>query len=578
MCFVFGFSAPRGALKDAIFGSKSADGKVCVPLTAVRTVKSEAGQCGVHVFEASGDDTPSSAGGTGKSVVNWASWVPGAASAADGSCRLHDQVPNCVVKTPGAFAFTALTAADTSLAESVPESVWMPGPCDSAKCQNGGSCDIFTGKCSCTACYSGDACQNKTPGCCETDVECNHGTCSTEHRCNCQPGFVGDACDKNKCEMVECLNGGTCQLPDGVCQCPTGFFGPRCESSVCDFVKCQNGGTCATETGTCVCPPCFMGDACDVQNPKCCASDQDCHSPNGSCKDSLCVCKPGVSGDTCSNGGCEDTVCLNGGSCDETSFSCVCPKCTQGTYCEVAIKNCCQDDADCHAPNGKCNAETNRCECTEGFFGPNCKDLCQDVDCGSHGKCEAQTGHCDCDDGWKGSSCSEEDDSFCKGVTCGDNQICNNADGSCICKPGYTGIDCSEKDDRCKDVCEEGKGVIRENSDGENSSCSTDCYSACCRHVLEDCQGVEEVEKCVREAMGEKEDEQCCVLSEGKFFSPRDGVYGRLALLEGKEMMLSLRRRFPFAGLSYGPFLGAAAALVALLLIAGGVSYHSRRG
>lgn len=40
------------------------------------------------------------------------------------------------------------------------------------------------------------------------------------------------SCEKNACNNVDCLNGGSCAM--GTCHCPTGFEGYRCQSKTTD--------------------------------------------------------------------------------------------------------------------------------------------------------------------------------------------------------------------------------------------------------------------------------------------------------------------------------------------------------
>jgi hypothetical protein len=54
--------------------------------------------------------------------------------------------------------------------------------------------------------------------------------------------IVYTACEKNPCNHVDCLNGGSCG--GGICRCPTGFEGTRCETkSVARFLGIYSGFT-----------------------------------------------------------------------------------------------------------------------------------------------------------------------------------------------------------------------------------------------------------------------------------------------------------------------------------------------
>jgi len=98
---------------------------------------------------------------------------------------------------------------------------------------------------------------------------------------------------QNECP---CHNGGRCYINPGsskICQCPNGFTGTFCETSICKFnvesirqkkkkanvcflvtrinsrqvsctqSSCQNGGTCQGQDSVCICKPGFTGQRCE---------------------------------------------------------------------------------------------------------------------------------------------------------------------------------------------------------------------------------------------------------------------------------------------------------------------------
>ena len=146
---VLRYAAPREPVKNAVFGTLSEG--VCTPLNPSQSSSGTAGQCGEAVFEASSDDTPPGAGGTGSSSIFWSSWIPRNTSSLEGDCHLYETVPTCIFTMPGAFSFTALSAADPSLAVAPPDVVVSPGPCSSDRCKNGGKCELPSGTCKCSA-------------------------------------------------------------------------------------------------------------------------------------------------------------------------------------------------------------------------------------------------------------------------------------------------------------------------------------------------------------------------------------------------------------------------------------------
>jgi len=104
--------------------------------------------------------------------------------------------------------------------------------------------------------------------------------------------FIGIAGCSEKCDDVNCLNGGACN--DGSCVCPDGFSGEFCQTAdPCADITCQNGGTCLD--GTCDCPDGFNGEFCETQE--------------------LCANVVCENGGTCVNGDCDCTEPYTGTNC-----------------------------------------------------------------------------------------------------------------------------------------------------------------------------------------------------------------------------------------------------------------------
>ena len=72
-------------------------------------------------------------------------------------------------------------------------------------CENGGMCNIVTGRCTCSPGFLGPTCQE-----------------------TCPEGRYGDTC----AESCPCVNGGRCDVTTGTCRCPAGFTGDRCELGI----------------------------------------------------------------------------------------------------------------------------------------------------------------------------------------------------------------------------------------------------------------------------------------------------------------------------------------------------------
>jgi len=166
---------------------------------------------------------------------------------------------------------------------------------------------------------------------------------------------------------------------------------------------------------------------CHVENT------QLCEAAWGSAK---CVCKPGYTGETCSENldECETwSPCGENGDCIDTigSYTCNCKVGYAGVNCDEDVDECLLENM---CGNGTCINDYGgfTCECQIGFTGDYC-DI--DID-----------------------ECDLENQS---GVfhTCGDNEVCKNTVGGyeCPCVGGYTGEYCEEDLDECiLDPCPEG--------------------------------------------------------------------------------------------------------------------------
>ena len=107
---------------------------------------------------------------------------------------------------------------------------------------------------------------------CETNIDdcasnpcLNGGTCYdlvNGYSCSCRQEFVGRTCSESMCGSNNpCRNGATCHGA-GRCLCARGFLGADCSIERCDLLDCQNGGSCVN--GSCVCLPGVIGANCDI--------------------------------------------------------------------------------------------------------------------------------------------------------------------------------------------------------------------------------------------------------------------------------------------------------------------------
>lgn len=260
--------------------------------------------------------------------------------------------------------------------------------CDSLQsCQNGGS--FSNGICQCLPGFTGPACNAPV---------CQNGGSPERHRCNCLPNFRGQFC-----EEVACRYGHNDFSNPGRCVCDQGVSGDACDH----IDNCLNGGILINGTCQCVQPYLPFGSCADLA----CQHG----AVNNFRPTSTCDCKPGYSGQICS----EKSYCLNGGT-QLSSSACVCDPWHTGEVCEDLI---CQ--------NGGSYSESGlRCLCNEFSTG----QFCEFTTVCLNGGEMVEDGVCFCQSGWEGNACQ--------------NPVCTHghvdAKGNCQCDPLYTGIHCNQ--------------------------------------------------------------------------------------------------------------------------------------
>ncbi len=189
--------------------------------------------------------------------------------------------------------------------------------------------------------------------------------------------------------------------------------GSVCGVELCDIINCLNGGTC--HKGTCLCPPGFSGTRCET-NIEECASDP-C-PPGGTCEDR-------VNGYFCNMDVCHNVICQNGGTCDNNG-QCQCHIGYSGTSCEnqICANITCYNGGTC---------DHDHCACAEGFTGSSCEENIDE--CLSHPCVQGAT----CVDGVDGYQCIQE---ACSTITCQHGGTClttSNNTAICQCEPGFVG-------------------------------------------------------------------------------------------------------------------------------------------
>ena len=152
-------------------------------------------------------------------------------------------------------------------------------PCDPNPCRNNGTC-MRAGAypnitCTCPPGFTGVNCTIELNPCdpnpCRNNGTCMRAGAYPNITCTCPPGFTGVNCtiELNPCDPNPCRNNGTCMragaYPNITCTCPPRYTGSLCETDICSRINCLNGGTCVVENGVpvCTCPSNFNGSMCE---------------------------------------------------------------------------------------------------------------------------------------------------------------------------------------------------------------------------------------------------------------------------------------------------------------------------
>ena len=134
--------------------------------------------------------------------------------------------------------------------------------------------------------------------------------------------------------------------------------------------------------------------------------------------------------------------CQNGGTCSVImdprvgpTFKCTCPIGYQASFCEIAVSNNPCTNSPCQN-GGTCSLQSlsnYTCTCPLGWTGHHCQEVdhCANDPCGSNGVCKT-TGYsyrCECYDGFNGPDCKLDVDE-CKANPCRNYKACINSHGS----------------------------------------------------------------------------------------------------------------------------------------------------
>lgn len=79
--------------------------------------------------------------------------------------------------------------------------------------------------------------------------------------------------------------------------------------------------------------------------------------------------------------------------------------------------------------------------CPNGTYGEGCSKICN---CSKEGTCDIETGMCECSPGYTGQTCNELCPAYTWGIKCRNRcdchgKLCNPVTGVCECEPGYLG-------------------------------------------------------------------------------------------------------------------------------------------
>jgi len=150
--------------------------------------------------------------------------------------------------------------------------IHMKNFCSSSPCLFNATCENLPNgyRCMCPTNEICDKSKILTKTCSNTN-QCIYGTCNTDGKCSCFPGWTGDFCsdDIDECLTNPCANQGTCYNTPGsyICTCPPSVSDKTCQNNQCTDSSCLNGGICMKKSNgisVCQCPANFYGNNCEI--------------------------------------------------------------------------------------------------------------------------------------------------------------------------------------------------------------------------------------------------------------------------------------------------------------------------
>ncbi|XP_033111997.1 adhesion G-protein coupled receptor G7-like, partial [Anneissia japonica] len=187
-----------------------------------------------------------------------------------------------------------------------------------------------------------------------------------------------------------------------------------------------------------------MLNACDNNL---CQNGAGCVQVSGSCTAYTCSCPNCYTGQFCETllNACNNHACQNGAACVQvsgscTAYTCTCPSCYTGQFCETLLNACnnhaCQNGAACVQVSGSCTAYT--CTCPSCYTGQFCETLlnaCSNHACQNGAACVQVSGSCtaytcSCPSCSTGQFC-ETLLNACTNNACQNGGVCIQVAGSC---------------------------------------------------------------------------------------------------------------------------------------------------